>query len=94
MADQEKPQLTRDDANIHLGFTYLREDLQELRQELREITREMNRRFEDVNRRFDELVRQVDGRSQSFDARFHRQTMLVISSNIAIAGAIIAAIKL
>ena len=29
MADQNDPQMTRDDANIHLGFTYLREDLQE-----------------------------------------------------------------
>ena len=51
MADQNDPQMTRDDANIHLGFTYLREDLQEMRQDLRELTREMNRRFEDVNRR-------------------------------------------
>ena len=31
MADQNDPQMTRDDANIHLGFTYLREDLQEMR---------------------------------------------------------------
>ena len=42
MADQNDPQMTRDDANIHLGFTYLREDLQEMRQDLRELTREMN----------------------------------------------------
>ncbi len=48
MADQTEPQMTRDDANIHLGFTYLREDLQEGRQDIRELTRETNRRYEFV----------------------------------------------
>ena len=44
MADQNDPQMTQD-ATVHLGFTYLREDLQEMRQDLRELTRETNRRF-------------------------------------------------
>jgi RNA polymerase-binding transcription factor DksA len=83
MADQNDPQMTRDDANIHLGFTYLREDLQEMRQDLRELTREMNRRFEDVNRCFDDMA-------QRMDHRFNRQTATVI----ALAAAIIAAVRL
>ena len=74
MADQNDPQMTRDDANIHLGFTYLREDLQEMRQDLRELTREMNSRFDDM--------------AQRMDHRFNRQTATVISLAAAIIAAV------
>ncbi len=75
--------MTRDDANMHLGFTYLREDLQEVRQDIRELTRETNRKFDEIGRRFDEM-------SQRLDQRFNRQS----ATMIALAGAIIGAIKL
>ena len=50
------PQMTREDAAMHWGLSYLREDVQELRREIRELTRgthgdlldlrrEMNQRF-------------------------------------------------
>lgn len=74
MADQNDPQMTRDDANIHLGFTCLREDLQEMRQDLRELTREMNSRFDDM--------------AQRMDYRFNRQTATVIALAAAIIAAV------
>lgn len=98
MADQTEPQMTRDDANIHLGFTYLREDLQEVRQDIRELTRETNRRFDDVSRRFEEMSQRTDQRfdemTQRLDQRFSRQTVMTTSTMIAMAAAIIAAVKL
>ena len=74
MADQNDPQMTRDDANIHLGFTCLREDLQEMRQDLRELTREMNSRFDDM--------------AQRMEHRFNRQTATVIALAAAIIAAV------
>ena len=74
MADQNDPQMTRDDANIHLGFNCLREDLQEMRQDLRELTREMNSRFDDM--------------AQRMDYRFNRQTATVIALSAAIIAAV------
>ena len=85
-----KVSMTRDDAAMHLGFTYLREDLQEMRQDIRELTREMNRRSDDVARRFEDVAHHFEELSQHLDQRFNRQTATLI----AVAAAIIAAIKL
>ena len=50
----DDPQMTREDAAMHWGLSYLREDVQELRREIRErethgahldLRREMNQRF-------------------------------------------------
>ena len=45
MTETGNPQMTREDAAMHWGFTYLREDIQELRREMRDLTRELNQRF-------------------------------------------------
>jgi chaperonin cofactor prefoldin len=90
MAQQSDPQMPREDAAIHFGFTYLREDLQELRQDLRELTRETNRRFDAMNQRADAMNQRFDDLAQRLDQRFNRQTALTV----AVAAAIIAAVRL
>ncbi len=72
MAEAKDPAVPREESNMNLGFTFLREDLQEVRQDIRALTR-----------RFDEMGRHMD-------QRFTRQT----ATMIAVAGAIIAAVKL
>ncbi|MBT3341999.1 MAG: hypothetical protein HN712_16445 [Gemmatimonadetes bacterium] len=45
MTDHSDAPMTKDEAHMHWGLTYLREDVQELRREVRDLTREMNLRF-------------------------------------------------
>ena len=83
MAEHNDAPMTREDANMHFAVSYLREDLQGVRQDIR-----------DVNKRIDELTQRMDQRidelAQRMDQRFNRQT----ATMLAIAGAIIAAVKM
>ena len=72
----DDPQMTREDAAMHWGLSYLREDVQELRREIRELTRETHGDLLDLRREMNQ--------------RFNRQT----ATMIALAAAIIAAVKL
>lgn len=97
MAEREGEQMATDD-QLHWGISYLREDLQGLRhevrqevqglrQELRELAREMQRRFEDVNGRVQEAA---DALRERMDRQHHR----TLAAMVALAGVIIAAIRL
>ena len=86
MAEQRETPMTREDINMQWAFTFL----QEMRQDLRDLSRrvdEMGHRVDTVN---SQVHQRIDDLSHRMDQRFNRQT----ATMLAIAGAIIAAVKL
>ena len=70
----DDPQMTREDAAMHWGLSYLREDVQELRREIRELIRETHGDLLDLRREMNQ--------------RFNRQTATMIALTAAIIAAV------
>ena len=85
MPEAKDPSVSHEDS-MHLGFTFLREGMQEVGQDIRDV----NRRVDEVGQRIDAVGNRIGQLSNRMDQRFNRQTATIL----AIAGAIIAAIKL
>lgn len=69
--------------NTHWGIAYLREDLQDIRLQMREDTKELRLQIAETNKRIDET-------NKLLESRF----IWTITTMVAIAGILIAVIKL
>ena len=97
MAETPESQATSSSDNTHWGIAYLREDLQDLRQQMREDTKEVrvqitetNKRIDETNKRIDETNKRIDETNKILESRF----IWLITTMVAIAGILIAVIKL
>ena len=84
MAETPKTPPTED---IHLGVSYLREDLQDLRHELRDELRSVHGRIDVTNQRIDD---RFDKLNQRIDARF----AVALTTLVVLTGVVVAAIKI
>ena len=74
VAQQSDTEMTRDEAGLHWGLTYVREDIQELRREIRDLARDSQGGFNEMRREMTQ--------------RFNRQTATMIALTGAIIAAI------
>lgn len=79
MAETPESEATTSADNTHWGIAYLREDLQDIRLQMAET----NRRIDQTNKRIDETNKRIDSRFT-----------YLITTMVAIAGILIAVIKL
>ncbi len=102
MAEPTDPQeATPSPDNTHWGVAYLREDLQDLCQQMREDSKDLrqqmaetNRRIDETNRRIDETNNRIDGINESLGQRIDSRFAWSITTMVALAGILIAVIKL
>lgn len=97
MAETPESQATTSADNTHWGIAYLREDLQDIRQQMREDSKELrlqivetNKRTDETNKRIDETNKRIDDTNKILESRF----IWLITTMVAIAGILIAVIKL
>ena len=101
MAETPESQATTSEDNTHWGIAYLREDLQDIRLQMREDSKELrgqiaetNKRIDEVNQslgqRIDETNKRIDDTNKILESRF----TYLITTMVAIAGILIAVIKL
>ena len=90
MAETPESQATSSSDNIHWGIAYLREDLQDLRLQMREDTKELRLQMAETNKRIDETNKRIDETNKLLESRF----IWLITTMVAIAGILIAVIKL
>ena len=101
MAETPESEATTSSDNIHWGIAYLREDLQDIRLQMREDSKELrlqmvetNKRIDEVNQllgqRIDETNKRIDDTNKILESRF----IWLITTMVAIAGTLIAVIKL
>ena len=94
MAETPESEATSSSDNIHWGIAYLREDLQDLRLQMREDSKELRLQIVETNKRIDEfnpsLGQRIDETNKLLESRF----IWIITTMVAIAGILIAVIKL
>ena len=101
MAETPESEATTSADNTHWGIAYLREDLQDIRLQMREDSKELreqiaetNKRIDEVNQslgqRIDETNKRIDDTNKILESRF----IWLITTKVAIAGILIAVIKL
>ena len=97
MAETPESQTPSSPDNTHWGIAYLREDLQDIRLQMREDTKELrvqmaetNKRIDETNKRIDETNKRIDETNKLLESRF----IWLITTMVAIAGILIAVIKL
>ena len=101
MAETPESEATTSADNTHWGIAYLREDLQDIRLQMREDSKEFreqiaetNKRIDEVNQslgqRIDETNKRIDDTNKILESRF----IWLITTMVAIAGILIAVIKL
>ncbi len=101
MAETPESEATTSADNTHWGIAYLREDLQDIRLQMREDSKELreqivetNKRIDEVNQslgqRIDETNKRIDDTNKILESRF----IWLITTMVAIAGILIAVIKL
>lgn len=83
MAETPESQTPSSPDNTHWGIAYLREDLQDIRLQMREDTKELRVQIAETNKRIDET-------NKLLESRF----IWIITTMVAIAGILIAVIKL
>ena len=88
MAEPTDPQeATPSPDNTHWGVAYLREDLQDLRQQMREDNKDLRQQMAETNQR-------IDGINESLGQRIDSRFAWSITTMVALAGILIAVIKL
>ncbi len=101
MAETPESEATTSADNTHWGIAYLREDLQDIRLQMREDSKELreqivetNKRIDEANQslgqRIDETNKRIDDTNKILESRF----IWLITTMVAIAGILIAVIKL
>ena len=108
MAETSESQVTTSDDNTHWGIAYLREDLQDMRLQMREDSKELRVQMVETNKRIDETNKRIDETNQSLGQRIDETNkriddtnkilesrfIWIITTMVAIAGILIAVIKL
>jgi DNA anti-recombination protein RmuC len=105
MAETTDPQAAPAPDNTHWGVAYLREDLQDLRQQMREDNKDLRQQMAETNQRIDgineslgqrieETNQRIDGINESLGQRIDSRFAWSITTMVALAGILIAVIKL
>ena len=102
MTEASTPQPSPPAEQLPWGISYLREDIQDLRQDLREniqgVRQEMHQGFHALNSRIDgridETNRRIDELNRSLSDRLDSRFTWTIATMVALAGVIVAVIKL
>jgi hypothetical protein len=85
-------------ADFHWGIAYLREDIQDLRQDMHHQNQDLRQEIRAVHGRIDEMSRFLNGRidetNRRMDTHFRWLMATIITMTTAMAGGIIAAVKL
>ena len=90
MAETPESEATTSSDNTHWGIAYLREDLQDIRLQMREDSKELRLQMVETNKRIDETNKRIDETNKILESRF----TYLITTMVAIAGILIAVIKL
>jgi ketosteroid isomerase-like protein len=101
MAETPESEATTSADNTHWGIAYLREDLQDIRLQMREDSKELREQIAETNKRIDEVNqslgqriaetnKRIDDTNKILESRF----IWLITTMVAIAGILIAVIKL
>ena len=94
MAETPESEATSSSDNIHWGIAYLREDLQDLRLQMREDSKELRLQIVETNKRIDEFNRSLGQRVDETNKLLESRFIWIITTMVAIAGILIAVIKL
>ena len=94
MAETPESEATSSSDNIHWGIAYLREDLQDLRLQMREDSKELRLQIVETNKRIDEFNRSLGQRIDETNKLLESRFIWIITTMVAIAGILIAVIKL
>ena len=93
MADSTDPDspLSQSPEEMHWGFSYLREDIQDIRQEFRGHIHDLRGEIQGGRQ---ELIAKIDSNYESLLRRMESRFYLTISTMVALAAAIIGSMKL
>ena len=94
MAETPESQTPSSPDNTHWGIAYLREDLQDIRLQMREDTKELRVQIAETNKRIDEVNRSLGQRIDETNKLLESRFIWLITTMVAIAGILIAVIKL
>ncbi len=94
MAETPESEATSSSDNIHWGIAYLREDLQDLRLQMREDSKELRLQIVETNKRIDEFNRSLGQRIDETNKLLESRFIWIMTTMVAIAGILIAVIKL
>ena len=94
MSETPESQANPSPDNTHWGVAYLREDLQDLRQQVRDDIKDLRQQIAETNRRIDEVHRLLSQQIAETNKRLESRFTWLITTMVALAGILIAVIKL
>ena len=79
---------------FHWGIAYLREDIQDLPNEIHGVNSRIEERFDVTNQRIEETNRRIDEKHESLAKRLDSRFALTVTLMMALAGVLVAVIKI